>query len=511
MFTVGEILRNRAGYSPHLEAVISLESRYTYREFNRRVNQLVHFMLELGVQKGDRIAILCSTNIPFAIIFFAAAKLGAISVPLNWRFNSVELRSIMEHSKPKILFYEDDFAAAAEELEPLEFLERMVRAGVEQKINPPFEEALLERPDAEPEVEVDSSDPVILTYTSGTTGAPKGVITTHYNLFSSAMAASITLGIRKGDRFLATTPLFHISGVSFISLAPLAGATTVFMPKFHPVHIWELVEKERITQTITLPPMLDYMLEPLMEGDWDHGSFREIYCGGAGVSQQLINQYDSLGFPVVQVYSASEFSGAITFWTPDMGKDSSSSVGKNVLGEIKLIDPETGQETPTGEVGEVLCKGPQVSPKYWNDPEETARALKDGWFYTGDAGRMDENGFLYIVDRYVDVVHCGDEKIFPTQVEAVLLELEDVQEVAVIGVPDEERGEAPRAYVVKKEGSNLTEEDVIKHARRRLAAHKLKDVIMTDHLPKNTLGNVLKYILREQAKQSETVSENGTG
>ncbi|WP_108021328.1 class I adenylate-forming enzyme family protein [Melghirimyces profundicolus] len=507
MFTVGEILKNRADYSPDLEAVVAPDTRYTYGEYNRWVNRLAHFLLELDVRKGDRVAILCSTNHPFAMVFLAAAKVGAVAVPLNWRLTPRELKRLMEKSGPKVLFYEEEFTALADVLEPLDFLERMVRVGVDQKMNPAFEEALLERPDQEPGVDVGPGEPVVLTYTSGTTGEPKGVVATHANLFASGTSVGMSLDLRKGDRFLATTPLFHISGAAFIPHAPLMGLTTVYMPKFHPVQIWELVERERITHLLALPPMLPYMLTPLMEGDWDTGSLREIFCGGAEVPEDLIRQYHSLGFPIVQIYGASEFCGPITFWTPEMGMDRCRSVGKKVLGELKLVDPETGEEPSPGEMGEIFCRGPQVSPGYWRDSEATTRNLKGGWFRTGDAGWLDEDGFLHIAGRYGDIIHHQNEKIFPAQVEAVLLELEDIEEVAVVGVRDGDRGEVPRAYAVTKEGSGLTEESILGYARERLAEHKLQEVVLKDALPKNGLGKILKYVLKEEANQPASAGE----
>ncbi len=498
MYTIGEILRNRAEYSPDLEAVVGTDARYTYREFNQRVNQTAHFMLELGIRKGDRVALLCTTNHPFAIVWMAAAKVGAIAVPLNWRLNSEELRGYMEHSLPRILFFEDAFADVAEEMEPLIFLERMVRVGVDNKLNPAFESALLERPDHEPGCEVRPEDPVVLTYTSGTTGPPKGVVTTHQNFFAAGTAVGMSVDIRMRDRYLATIPLFHIAGLVAITSAPLWGFTTVFMPKFHPVQVWDLVERERITQMMTLPPMLSFMLPEVMEGEWDTGSLREIFCTGSNAPEDLVKQYISLGFPVVLIYGASECTGAITFWTPEMGMDTCRSVGKSIAGEIRIVDVETGKEVPRGEVGEVVCKGPHLFSRYWKDPEATSKLMKDGWFHTEDAGRLDEDGFLYIIDRSPDVIRTRDEELYPSQVEAVLLEMEQVEEVAVVGVNDG-AGEAPRAYVVKKAGSELTEDDVLQYARGRLAEHKLKDVVMTNTLPKNSRGIVLKYLLRDQA------------
>ncbi|WP_188429917.1 class I adenylate-forming enzyme family protein [Kroppenstedtia guangzhouensis] len=504
MFTVGEMLRNRADFSPHLEAVVYGDERVTYRELNRRVNRLAHFMMELDVQKGDRIGILCSTNHPFATVLLAAAKLGAVAVPLNWRLSLAELWQMMEQTEPKLLFFDEEFSEIADELESCEFLERMVRVSIDQKLNPPFAQALLEYPDTEPNVQIDPEDQVALTYTSGTTGKPKGVITTHSNFHAFGVAASLTLDVRRGDRFLICTPLFRINGISAMVNALLLGGTVIFMPEFHPVRVWEVVERERITHLVSLPAMLGYMLPPAMNGDWDTGSMREFLCGGP-VPEEIIRQYSSLGFPIVQIYGASEVTGGITFWNPDMGLSTCHSAGKRLLGEIKVVDPESGGEVPPGEIGEIVYRGPQVTPGYWKDPEETARAIRDGWFHTGDAGRLEEDGLLYVVDRWRDLIHCNEELVLPTEVEKVLGEMEGVAEVTVIGVKDPEKGEVPRAYVVKEENSSITEEDVLRYGRERLAEHQLMEVAFVDMLPRNSLGMVTKYVLREQADRMKTV------
>ncbi|MFD1425635.1 long-chain acyl-CoA synthetase [Kroppenstedtia sanguinis] len=504
MFTVGEMLRNRADFSPHQEAVVYEDERVTYWELNRRVNRLAHFMMELDVQKGDRIAILCSTNHPFATVLLAAAKLGVVAVPLNWRLSLEELRQGMEHSEPKLLFFDEEFSETADELESCEFLERMVRVSIDQKLNPPFAEALLEYPDTEPDLPVDPEDPLALTYTSGTTGKPKGVITTHANFHAFGVAASLTLDVRRGDRFLISTPLFRTNGLSAMVNALLLGGTVVFMPDFHPVRAWEVVERERINHLLSLPGMLSYMLPGAMNRDWDTGSMRDFICGGP-VTEEVIRQYTSLGFPIVQMYGASEVAGGITFWNPSMGISTSHSAGKKLLGEIKVVDPKSGEDVSPGEIGEILYRGPQVTPGYWKDPEETERVIQDGWFHTGDIGRLEEDGLLYVMDRSSDLIYCNEELVLPSEVEKVLAGMEGVEEVAVIGVKDSEKGEVPRAYVVKEENSPVTEEDVLRYGRERLVEHQLMEVAFVDMLPRNSLGLITKYILREQVERIKAI------
>ncbi|QKG85032.1 AMP-binding protein [Kroppenstedtia pulmonis] len=501
MLTIGGILRKRANISPDLEALISNSDRYTYRELNQRANQLANYLLKCNIQKGDRVAILCSTHHPFVTIFMAIAKIGAIAVPLNWRLNPAELEWMAHDSQPQALFYEEEFSDGASILSACASLHHVIKVGRANSLEPEFAAIFREESMSEPLVDVHEDDPAVLTYTSGTTGKPKGVVSTHQTLHASGVATFMMLDMHMKDRMLMCTPLFHISGIAFISNAPLAGITTVCMPQFHPVHIWDLVRQEQITHMFAIPVMLKYMLPAVINGEAESGTLREILCGGTNVPRDLIEQYDSLGFPIAQVYGASEYSGVISLWRSQMGKETCGSAGKWLIGEVKILDPDNGRELPVGEVGEIICKGPQLFQGYWNNPKETEKVLQDGWFHTGDAGKLDEQGFLYVVDRYKDMINCSGEKVFPAQVEAVIREIEGVEEVAVIGIEDKIWGEVPQACVVKSADSSLSEEEILHYCHQKLAQYKLTGVTFVEELPKNAAGKVLKYVLREDFRK----------
>jgi long-chain acyl-CoA synthetase len=500
MNTIPEIMKYRVQFSPHIEALVDSGKRYTYREYNQRVNQLAHYLLELNVQKGDRIAILCKNNHFFPLIVLAAMKVGAIAVPLNWRLNPRELEYILRDSQPKVLFYDKDFAfllSSAKE-SGLSFTE--IRAGSDMDAQLSLEALLLNRPVTEPNVPIEEDDPATIIYTSGTTGNPKGVVGSHKNWFSSIVATVNALDWRFRDRYLAAAPMFHVSGITVILSVIFQGMTIVFMEDFDPSKIWDLIEAERISTMFAVPTMLIYMLPELMKSQKEISSLRTFISGGSPVPQKLIQQYDLYGYSITQVYGCTECSGLFSVWDSQMGLDKCISSGKPILGgEIKIVNPETGQELPTGEVGEIILRGPQIFQGYWNNPEATAKALKNGWLFTGDAGKIDDDGFLYVLDRYKDMIICGGTNIYPAQVESVIKELDDVQEVALIGIPHEIWGEIPRAYIVKKPGANLTEEDVLNHCRQKLANYKVSEVVFVEDLPKNNIGKVLKRVLREQA------------
>lgn len=498
MYPVGEFLRRRADFSPNLEALVSNETRITYREYNHRVNQVAHYLLSEGVEKGERIAVLCATDHPFCTLFYAIAKVGAILVPINYRLTSTEIDWMVESSKPRFLFYDEAFSNIVDSLST--DIEKKIKVSIDDELDPSFGQIFTFYPDTEPYIEIDMEETCVITFTSGTTGKPKGVCTTHANLYHATMASMLATQPAYGNRQLASAPLFHISGVCTISAAPLFASTLVFIPHIHPAYILDMVEKENINTLFAAPSLLHLMLPRLLKSGQDFPSLKEIYSGGSPVPASLIKQFDSLGYPLNVGYGATECTGGVTFWqSRDM--DHIGSVGKLLVGEIKIIDPETNQELPPGQIGEIVVKGPFVFKGYWNDFEATRNVLKKGWFHTGDAGKIDEEGFLYIVDRYKDMIATSGEKVFPAEVEAVINQLDGVVEAAVIGVPDPVWSELARAYVVKAPESDLTETDVLEHCHSRLAKYKLTQVQFIDQLPKNGMGKVLKYVLRKQARQ----------
>ena len=504
MAVIGELLRHRARLSPDLEAIVSGSERITYREYNKRVNQLAHYFQQNQIGKGDRIAILCKNSHPFPLIYMAAAKIGAITVPINWRIKTDDIRYILEDCSPSILFYDGDFEQVLPLVGELPFLKQSICVDKGGKIQAVFSDIFAETSAEEPKVDVLESDPAILIYTSGTTGRPKGVVSSHANIFAGSISNTTTLDLRQKDRFLFVTPLFHISGMMFMVGALLRGLTLVLSTQFHPVKIWDFINAERITGMMSVPSMLSFMYEVLKTQDVDVPSLRMILCGGSKVPETIIQQMDELGYGVAQVYGATEYTGAITYWTPDMGLDYCASAGKAVyLTELKIIDPTTGETLPLGEVGEVVCRGPLTFSGYWNQPEETEKVLRKGWYHTQDVGWMDEHGFLYIVDRLRDMIITSGENVFPAQVEATLLKLEEVAEVAVVGVKHSVWGELARAYVVRKEGAAITEEEILEYAHKHLPIHYLHEVVFIDELPKNGMGKVMKYMLREHANKEQ--------
>ncbi|MBP1934384.1 class I adenylate-forming enzyme family protein [Ammoniphilus resinae] len=495
MGTLQYYLRDRAAETPNIEAIISPNARYTYKQFNERTNQLAHYLLQTGIQKGDRIAILCKNNHPNPTIVMAALKIGAVAVPLNWRLTSFELEKTAKVAQPKILFYDEEFSENLSPIHPL--IEKVIPVGVGMCLTRNFADIFTQYPVEEPSVApVTEDDLAFLLFTSGTTGTPKGCMMRHgsWDLFYRQFGKRMGEGLR----FLSVHPLFHLSSTSITLGIIYGGQTMVFIEETDPVSILKAIETQKINLMFAFPSVYTYMLEEMKKKKYDLTTLLAVTSGGTQVPSALIKQYVSQGIPMTQGYGSTEAT-VVSSWHPKMGLDTADSVGKLALHvEVKIIDPETGQPMPPGEVGEVIVKSPYLFKGYFHNPDATRQVLIDGWLHTGDAGRLDEQGFLYISSRYKDVIVYGGDNVYPTEVEEVIHQIEDVLEVAVVGVPHPVMGEAPRAYVIKKGKSSLTEREIIQKCREKLAAYKIPEVVFVTELPKNGLGKILKHVLREQ-------------
>lgn len=501
MINIGHMMTNRAYLSPDLEAFAGEGYRYTYGEANARVNQFAAYLKEQNIVKGDRLAILCKNNQYFATALFAAAKVGAVAVPLNWRLQVQELIYIMNNCSPSIIIYDADFSEAIGQLRPSVPASVFIRAGG-SGADMGFEEILSAGPANEPEpAKTGGEDTAIIMYTSGTTGKPKGAMLTHNNFLAASIGLSHTIDWRYRDRFLAVAPFFHIGGLAPLVTNVHKGCTVLFMPNFDPVSAWRVIVEEKINNLMSVPLMLLAMLKVPGIEKTDLSCLRTIICGGSPVPEKIIRIYLQMGIKVEQVYGITEYSGAVTFWTHDMPLEKCNSMGKPVFhGNIKIMEPHTGQELPAGEIGEILCGGPQVFKGYWNNPEATAKAIAGGWYHSGDLGKIDEAGFIYVIDRLKDMIISGGENIYSAELENVISTHPSVAEVAVVGIPDSKWGEIPRAYIVKKPGAEISEKDIVGICKENLASFKcVKEVQFTNALPRNAVGKILKNVLKQQS------------
>ena len=496
---LGRILANRAFLSPDMEAYVGEGYRYTYKDANARANRFASFLVSRGITTGDRIAVLCKNNEHAICALYGASKTGVITALLNWRLTAPELEYILNDCGARMVIYDIEFAPLVDKLKgniPALIFIRKGGEGEDQE----FEEILSMGREIEPEYHGGGDAPCVLMYTSGTTGKPKGAVITHENTFWASLGLTHTLQWGHKDRYLLTAPLFHIGGLAPVLANVHVGVTTFCLPDFHPAKVYEIISKERINFLMTVPLMLQAMTMVPKEftDKLDLSSLRYFVCGASPVPPALIHLYDQKGFKIAQVYGATEYTGAITFWTHDMGMEKCVSAGKPVFhGNVKVFTPGTDEELPPYEVGELCLFGPQVFSGYWNNTDATASALKNGCYRSGDLGKIDEDGFVYVIDRLKDMIISGGENIYPAEIENALNTHPSVAESAVAGKPDDKWGEIPVAFVVPKPGANISEADIINQCREKLAGFKcVKEVRFVEAIPKNSTGKMLKNTLR---------------
>ncbi|MBK5428969.1 MULTISPECIES: class I adenylate-forming enzyme family protein [Bacillus] len=495
MRTMRQLLQKRAMQSPNLEALICGEKRYSFQQYNERVNQLAHYLLHTGMERGDRIGILCKNNHPFPSVMMASLKIGAVFIPLNHQLTAYELESIVKEARLKVLVIDDEFSEVVLKINGVKEIPYVIETTKEGFGS--FELKLKEQPITEPNVEVHEDDDAIYLFTSGTTGQAKACVIGHKNLHHYFTEIAGQREIPAGERFLSVHPLFHMSGVLSILNCIYHGVTMVFLADSNPTLIWDKIEEEKITTMLAFPAVYSYMLDELDKKERNISAFKVAQSGGTKVPETLIQKYMEKGIYMVQGYGSTE-GWVVTSWHPNMGKEKMSSVGKTLKHvELKIVHPETGDELTTNKVGEIHVKSPYMFKGYWNNEEATKKVVKDNWFNMGDAGMIDDDGFLHIMGRYKDVIVRGGDNVYPDQVEDVIHEINGVLEVAVVGIPNDFWGEVPTAYIVKDIQTSLTEEEIIQHCKEKLASYKIPEVVFMDELPKNALGKVLKRELRD--------------
>ncbi|WP_051272134.1 class I adenylate-forming enzyme family protein [Shimazuella kribbensis] len=498
---VGQLLTHRANNSPHVEAAVDLGSRITYLQLNQQVNQLVHWLEKKQVKPKERIAILCQNGISMMTILYATAKLGAIALPLNVNLGMEEYRLILQESLPAILFYDESSEDIVKNLGRIRSIKTKVQlGGINTSDTYRFPDILEGESTEEKSITTGGDDQFLLIYTSGTTGKSKGVMISHHNLWMSGYVLGNHFDWRSTDRNLIITPMFHISGCMFMVTNAVRGSTVV-ISKFHPKLIWTIIEKERITQFMAVPAMLKLMLE---EADWiekDIDSLRYIICGADIVSPQLIRKFKLYGIDICHGYGCTEYSGTTTCWTNQMSDEKRHTVGKPFpFTELKIVDPLTGEELPNGMVGEVVYRGPQLFLGYWKNREETNKVLRNGWYYSGDLGKLDQDGYLFIVDRFKDMIVCNGENLYPGEIEGILLNLDGVLELAVVAAPDKNKGHVPMAFLVKLSHSKLTKQEVLHYCQERIPYFTdVEQIQFLEALPRNATGKIMKSDLRSIA------------
>ena len=501
---VGLILEKRAFLTPNLPALYDVATgiRLTYAELNQRANQAANAFLSLGIKKGDRVGLLLMNGQEFVESIFGLAKIGAITVPLNWRLLADELEFILNDCGVSLLVFDSDFCQTVEKLHAKPTGVKtwlQVRAhNNELSFAKNYEQLVQPAIDVSPATNTYDDDDLFIMYTSGTTGLPKGVVHTHDTAMWSTITSSASIDMRIRDRFLVILPLFHIGALNPTMTCIKKGAALIIARNFDPASVWRLINDEEITTMLAVPAMLNFMRQAYDSQAVDHAQLRYCLVGAAPVAESLIKHYQQLGICLIQVYGLTESCGPGCVLDEHEALQHIGSTGKAYFHtEVKIIKDD-GETAAPNESGEILIRGRHIMKEYWNNPEATALTLRNGWLYTGDVGSMDAEGFVTIKDRIKDMIISGGENVYPAEVENVLLSHPAVLEAAIIGKSHPKWGETPLAIVVKK-SEDLAETDIIAFCKAKLASYKCPtDVVFIEALPRNPSGKILKRVLREQ-------------
>jgi fatty-acyl-CoA synthase len=470
--------------------------KFTYADVDRRTAQLTAALTQLGIAKGDRVALLAPNCAEYFELQFACGRLGAIMLPLNWRLTVPELEYILGDSSPKLLVHDKSFAQQARAL-----ANNLLEIDVE---NPDctYERALATGTKQAAPIEVTHDDIAMVMYTSGTTGHPKGAIITHGMVFWNCVNLGIPALISPKTVQLVVLPLFHTGGLNCYANPVLhAGGTILIMRAFEPGLALDYISDPSlgITHFFGVPAPYQFMMQHPKFQSADLSRLQIAGVGGAPCALAILEGWSARGVPLVQGWGMTETSPAGTMLDAADAIRKVGSAGKAMMHTAIRIIGDDGKDVDQGGIGELLIKGPNITPGYWNKPEATSGAFTDGWLHTGDAARMDDEGFVYIVDRWKDMYISGGENVYPAEVENVLFQLPQVADAAIIGVPNERWGEVGMAIIVRKADQALEEGDVIRHCLGRLAKFKVPQAVtFVDVLPRNATGKVLKRELRVQ-------------
>jgi acyl-CoA synthetase (AMP-forming)/AMP-acid ligase II len=505
--TLAEIVRHQAATQPERIALIFADRETSYGALDRRASQVANGLIAAGLRPQSRVALLDKNHDSFFEIWFGAAKANAVLVPVNWRLAPPEIAFVVNDSGAEILFVGAEFLDAVVAIrDQLTSVRKIVVTDRDYAAWRHRQSA------ADPDLPAAGADVCIQMYTSGTTARPKGAQLTNINVLTE-LSLFDTMGDwarwQNSDVSLVVVPLFHIAGSGYAMAGFFHGAKNVLLREIVPQQIIDAIGRYRVTKALFVPAVILFLMQCPGIRDADLASLQSIVYGASPIPTALLRSaLEVFKCQFAQVYGLTETTGAITCLPPEEHADLSSerllSCGRPLDGvEIRIVGP-AGESLPPRQVGEIVCRTALVMKGYWNLPEETAQAFDGDWFHTGDAGYLDEAGFLYIYDRVKDMIISGGENVYPAEVESALYEHPAIADVAVIGVPDEHWGEAVKAIIVLKPDSRASEAEIIGYARERIAGYKLpKSIDFVAALPRTPSGKILKRELRERYWQGQ--------
>jgi acyl-CoA synthetase (AMP-forming)/AMP-acid ligase II len=505
MLVLGDILRRHAKVRGEKTAYVVGATRMSYGAFHGRSNQLARGLARRGVRRGDRVAVMAANRPEYPIIYFAVIKLGAIVVPVNTRFMAAEIAAVVGHAEAETFLVAGEFAALVARLRADGLLPRVrqfVALDAGAALPDAADFAALADAESEDDVgaRIDEYDPHVMLYTSGTTGSPKGTLVSHRSYWLQGTTSHLQQGFGEDDIALSMFPMFHMGGWALPLGFWHSGATAIILPKVEPRTILETIERERVTYFYAVPTVYAALLAQPDFDRFDLGSLRLLGGGTAPMTAAQVRgiMHRFRCDRMVILYGSTE-AGPVSILRPPDVVRRPESVGNPYLDvDVRLVDGD-GHEVPGGAVGEITVRSEFTMQGYWRNPEETARTKRDGWVRTGDLGVFDADGFLSIVGRSKEVIRSGGENIFPVEIERILLGHDEIQEVAVVGIPDPQWGEAAVAAIVRRDRSTLSAEDVVAYLRGHLAGYKKpRHICFMTELPRTAASQqVHKPLLRE--------------
>jgi O-succinylbenzoate-CoA ligase len=497
-----ELLEERVSITPDKPFLFSeADGRsFTYAEFDAAVNRTARMLVSHGVTKGDVVSLLMPNNAEYIIAYFACWKLGALAGPVNSLLKEHETAFVMNNSETRAIVVHSEFRERIEKIRnELPALRSVITFDDEEEATREFAGSA----DILSAASIcGKDDEAIIIYTSGTTGTPKGCLLTHGNVIANARQISQWLGFAESDRLLTVMPLFHMNAVSVTTMSALyAGGSTVISPKFSASRFWKIISDYQVTSFGSVATMLSMLLSNYPDGvpkGLKTDQLRFAMCGSAPVPAEVMKKFEeTFNCPVVEGYGLSESTCRSTFNPPD-DRRRPGSCGMPIGNEMTVVN-EDDREVPDGQLGEIVLRGENILKGYYKNPEATANAFRNGWFHTGDIGYRDADGFYYIVDRKTDMIIRGGENIYPREIDEVLYQHPAVAAAATIGVPDPLYGEEVAAFIVLKDGMQVSEDELITHCRKELADYKCpKSIRIVKDIPKGPTGKLLK---RELAKE----------
>jgi len=500
LFTFDEFITHWAADRPDRLAMREEDRLFTYGDIEERTARVASALIAAGLEKGDRVAWIGKNSDLYFTLFFGAARAGIVMAPIGWRLSPTEWAYIVNDTRAKIVFTGPGFESASEQVAgKLDHAPRIIDAAEAR--------ALIDSTSRAPFMPSGQDDAVLQLYTSGTTGNPKGAVLSNRNLFAlrkhSSDADMPYTKWEDDEAVLVAMPCAHIGGTGLGIMALAAGLPGVILAEFNPDGVFDAVEHHGVTRFFIVPAALQMLLMHPRCASVDYSRLKYILYGAAPIPLELLRQCIKMfGADFIQAYGMTETTGTICMLPPEdhdpEGNARMRSAGKALPGvEIRILGPD-GNPVPTGEVGEVVTRSSNNMLGYWNLPDATAKTMtEDGWIHTGDAGYLDEDGYLFIHDRMKDMIITGGENVYPAEVESAIFGHPAVQEVAVIGIPDPKWGETVKAVVVPKPGTRIEEADIIAWARERIAAFKApRSIDVIEALPRNASGKILRKDLR---------------